>query len=235
MTSATKPANTARPSTYSTKGAATRNALLHAAREIIARDGYANAKISDIAALAGKSVGVFYTYFVDKSELFTALVGDFYLQVTELAPPKGEFEHHTAAAVKATVAAFWVAYRRNHAELAGLIEVAYSDPKLLAVWRKIRAEGQRRLAFRIRRQQEAGRCSGVDPELTASALLGLLEFACFNWQSRQIDFPGRDVSDDRAIDTLYRIIAQSLELHDDGQAPESASRAPARKARATRA
>lgn len=69
------------------KAEATRQALLDAARVVIARDGFANARIVDIASQAGKSVGVFYTYFEHKTALFGALLEAFHKDLVQLAPP----------------------------------------------------------------------------------------------------------------------------------------------------
>lgn len=70
----------------SPKGRATRAALLAAARRVMARDGYRNARIVDIAQEAGRSVGVFYSYFTDKGEVFAALVDEFYDDLKQLTP-----------------------------------------------------------------------------------------------------------------------------------------------------
>lgn len=194
------------------KAEATRQALLHAARVVIARDGYVNARIVDIASEAGKSVGVFYTYFDDKTELFAALVDTYYDELTRLTPALNVYEENTAAAVRSAVSVFWHTYRQFHPEMLGLFECAFSDPALLELWRKIRKRGIRRFAYRIRKQQERGKCLEMDSDLAASALQGLLEFTCFNWHSRRLDYPEAAVNDERAVDTLYRLIAAALEL-----------------------
>lgn len=200
------------------KAEATRQALLNAARVVITRDGYSNARIADIAHEAGKAVGVFYSYFKDKTELFGALVDAFHHDLIQLAPTPSAYEENTSAAVRAAVGAFWSAYRQFHPEMLGLLESGLANPGLLQVWRKIRASAIRRFAFRIRRQQEQGKCLGLVPDLSASALAGLLEFTCFNWHSGKLDFPDAQVRDDMAVETLYRMIAKILELPVDSQA-----------------
>lgn len=102
---------------------------------------------------------------------------------------------------------------------------------MLEVWKNIRKPGLRRFAYRIRRQQEQGRCRGVDPELGASALLGMLEFTCFNWQSGKLDYAGRPVTDTQAVETIYRLIAQALELDPAEAVRPSATQRPAKAAR----
>lgn len=201
-------------------------ALLNAARVVIARDGYTNARIGDIAREAGKSVGVFYSYFKDKTELFAALVDAFQDDLKRLTPAPQDYEENTASAIRAAVATFWGTYRQFHPEMLGLLETAFADPGLLEVWQSIRKRGIRRFAFRIRKQQEKGKCSNLDPELSGSALMGMLEFTCFNWHSRRLDYPDAEPNDAKAVETLYQMIAHVLELEPDVVAVRSAAQVP---------
>src|SRR5215475_9132819 len=54
----------------SSKAARTRERLVEAAKEIFEKDGFLEARISDIAARAGQSHGSFYYYFNSKEEIF---------------------------------------------------------------------------------------------------------------------------------------------------------------------
>ncbi len=54
----------------------TRRDLLRAARIIFARDGFAVARLQDIAEAAGKSRGALYLNFRDKEDLFFALIAE---------------------------------------------------------------------------------------------------------------------------------------------------------------
>ena len=215
MSGAVTPASTAGPGR---KAEATRQALLDAARVVIASDGFANARIVDIARQAGKSVGVFYAYFQDKPALFAALLEAFHQDVVRLTPAPPAYEEDTADAVRAALRGFWTTYRRYHPEMLGLLETGLADAAVLEVWRRMRRRGMRRFAYRIRRQQERGRCRGLDAELAASALHGMLEFTCFNWHSRRLDWPDAVIDDERAVDTLYRIVARVLELDEPAAA-----------------
>jgi AcrR family transcriptional regulator len=57
----------------SERGAATRSALLAAAREVFTTEGYAQASVTDIVARAGASVGSLYHHFSGKADLFLTL------------------------------------------------------------------------------------------------------------------------------------------------------------------
>jgi AcrR family transcriptional regulator len=60
------------------RGAATRSALLAAAREVFTSVGYAQAGVTDIVARAGASVGSLYHHFTGKADLYVTLFEDFH-------------------------------------------------------------------------------------------------------------------------------------------------------------
>ncbi len=57
----------------SERGAATRTALLAAAREVFTTEGYTQAGVTDIVNKAGASVGSLYHHFSGKADLFLTL------------------------------------------------------------------------------------------------------------------------------------------------------------------
>ena len=60
--------------TLTLRGLRTRKLLVTAARTIFERDGFATARITDIAELAGVAHGTFYTYFDSKDEIFREVI-----------------------------------------------------------------------------------------------------------------------------------------------------------------
>ncbi|MEV5411566.1 TetR/AcrR family transcriptional regulator [Thermopolyspora sp. NPDC052614] len=61
----------------SERGAATRGALLEAAKEIFVTSGFAEAGVTEVVARANASVGSLYHHFSGKAELYTALFDEF--------------------------------------------------------------------------------------------------------------------------------------------------------------
>src|SRR6266545_704720 len=59
----------------------TREMLLHAATAAFAEDGFAGARVDDIAARAGVNKALIYTYYRDKEGLYRAVLS------SRLAPP----------------------------------------------------------------------------------------------------------------------------------------------------
>ena len=79
----------------SERGASTRSVLLAAAREVFILEGYAQAGVTDIVALAGASVGSLYHHFAGKAELYLALFSEL----------NDELDARTRSAVRASRAA----------------------------------------------------------------------------------------------------------------------------------
>lgn len=61
----------------SDRGAATRGALLAAARDVFCEEGFAQAAVTDIVAKAGASVGSLYHHFNGKADLYLTLFEEF--------------------------------------------------------------------------------------------------------------------------------------------------------------
>jgi AcrR family transcriptional regulator len=67
----------------SDRGAATRSGLLAAAREVFISQGYAEAGVTDIVALAGASVGSLYHHFSGKADLYLTLYEELNSELAE--------------------------------------------------------------------------------------------------------------------------------------------------------
>ena len=67
----------------SERGAATRSALLTAAREVFTTEGYAQAGVTDIVNKAGASVGSLYHHFSGKADLYLALFEELNRELAE--------------------------------------------------------------------------------------------------------------------------------------------------------
>ncbi|GIH77325.1 hypothetical protein Plo01_37540 [Planobispora longispora] len=85
---ATMSSDTERPVTKATartseRGAATRVALLEAARETFVTSGFAEAGVTDVVARAGASVGSLYHHFSGKADLYLTLFEEFQARQTQ--------------------------------------------------------------------------------------------------------------------------------------------------------
>jgi AcrR family transcriptional regulator len=208
------------PGSRGRKGRATDEAFREAARVVFAREGYLNAKISDIAAEAGRSVASFYNYYDTKADLLIALAEEFHAEATQMAilPYRSGLSREDA--LREAVAGFWRTYAKRRGELIGIFQAAMLEGEFRDRWLKLRAEAITRIAEQIRRAQADGYCPGVDPVLTASALSAMLEHFCYIWLGQggeQLGEGGEGgeradapLDDERALDALATIWVKAV-------------------------
>ncbi len=191
------------------KGRQTDGAFRDAARTVFARDGYLNAKISDIAAEAGRSVASFYNYYDTKADLLIALAEEFHAEATEMAVLPYRAGLTREDALREAVAGFWRTYAKRRGELIGIFQAAMVEGRFRDRWLELRAEAVTRIAAEVRRAQSEGYCPGVDPVLTASALSAMLEHFCYIWlgQGGEKDVP---FDDERALEALATIWVKAV-------------------------
>ena len=86
--------------------AATRGAIVGAARKLFAEGGYEATTIEDIARRAGVSKGALYHHYADKAEVLVAVYEDLEVEVVELLLNTAGAESEPVAALRAGCHAF---------------------------------------------------------------------------------------------------------------------------------
>jgi AcrR family transcriptional regulator len=206
-----------KPLPTTTRGRRSRQALLDAAKVVFARDGFADARITDIADAANAAHGSFYTYFSSKEEIFVALLReleedlgspgdqDTYRLDEENAPDEDQ-PHDPYESILRANRTYLEAYRRNAAIMIVWEQVATLNPGV----EKLRRDASDRFAGRIeaviRHWQETG---VADPDLDAAysalALTGMVSNFVYRWSAR-----GSRYTIDRAAEQLSLLWANAL-------------------------
>jgi len=109
-----------------------REEILRAARTVLLTEGYAGARMAEIALRAGVAPGTLYLYFPAKEAIVAALVEDYYDRLTAaVIPAMGQPD--VAAAIAETIATVFrfMAAERDLLKLARL-EVGLRKPRALA-------------------------------------------------------------------------------------------------------
>ena len=184
-------------------------ALKEAGRRVFARSGYLDAKITDIAAEAGRSVGSFYKHFAGKDELLQALLADWITQAgAELASQPDDLSE--PAALRARVAAYWFTYRAHVPEIRALLQAAQVSPAFARQLAQFRHAELGTMRAHLVRLESAGFQLPGDPAVLASAVNALLEGFCAIWIAGNGEPIGRVLADDEAIDTLTGLLSYGL-------------------------
>jgi AcrR family transcriptional regulator len=203
------PAHTGR-APASARGARTRGALVAAAREIFERDGFLDARITDITERAGVAAGSFYTYFNRKEDALAAVMEDveeemLHPRIREVAD--GE---HPIGVIEAANRAYLAAYRRNAKLMALMEQVSHVDEDFRRLrLRRARAFTQRNARALIRLQQQGLADPGLDPQLAARALSAMVSRIAY---LRYVQGFGSE-SPEALVRMLTRLWAGALGMH----------------------
>lgn len=198
------------------RGRQMRARLLLAAREVFERDGFLDARVTDISAAAGVAHGSFYTYFRSKTEVFRALVAgtmdELYASLGGAAPEHGQRApgrlHEAVQGIERANHRFVAMYRENTALMALFEQVTTLDPEV----RVLRQAARERMVGRVRHSIEQLQAEGLvaadlDAEYSAHALVAMVNGLVHYWLVL-----GADFDQDRLVGTMTRLWAQALGL-----------------------
>ncbi|TQM02131.1 TetR/AcrR family transcriptional regulator [Pseudonocardia kunmingensis] len=194
----------------SERGRRTRRQLLVAAREVFERDGFLDARVTDISAAAGASHGSFYTYFESKTDIFRTLCAqemDALYVGTGGSDPDGD-EPDPVARIERSNRRFVDIYKRNAALLGLFEQVTAYDEEV----RKLRMTVRDRAVSRVQRSivqlQEAGLADrDLDPFHSASALVTMVNSTVHFWLVL-----GEQFDEETLVRTLTQLWARALGL-----------------------
>lgn len=157
------------------KGQRSRAALMAAASDIFAEHGFANARVSDLAAATGMSNGAFYRYFTDKHDILLALLQDFAAEAYAVSRADWVPGDPVRSVLETTIQYLDV-YAANAGLMRVQIEVAQTDSTVETIWSEARKAFFDRIARALRRGQAEGTVRpDLDPDLGASLLGGMAE------------------------------------------------------------
>lgn len=203
-TPTTKPDGAA--GSLSPKARRTRESLIKAARVVFSRDGFVDARISDITAQAGMAYGTFYTYFDSKEAIFREVI--LRLHADLLADPDhSPFTHDDPGEqVEHANRRFVKVYHKNASLMAALEQVATFSSEMRELRREVRQPFVQRNSRAIKGWQVAGLADPhLDPKYAATALGAMVDRFMYVWMVL-----GEDFDEDKAVVTLSRMWLNAL-------------------------
>jgi AcrR family transcriptional regulator len=197
------------------RGRRTRAALLVAARDVFERDGYVDARVADVARLAGVAHGTFYTYFDSKREVFRAVMAEVRDQISDATsvPAGGDRPGGVIERLDMANRRFLDVYRRNRRLMLLFEQVATIDPEIGDYRTCSRLAHVDRIAGGIRRLQRRGLADAdLDARTAAAALVSMLSNFAYHWLAM-----GEAFDEELAKRTLTRLWAGAIGLREAGQ------------------
>jgi AcrR family transcriptional regulator len=166
--------------------------LLTAGVEVFGSRGLHAARVDDIVNAAHTSHGTFYRYFASKEDLFRALTEDVAGRLSALADDLGEIGPGPdgEAELRAWVDAFRAVYDQYGPVIQTWTEAEHGATPEGRLGADVLAQFVARLAQRIR----AAGITEVDPDVTAAALVAMIERLSYFAATRQVAADPDDVS-----------------------------------------
>jgi AcrR family transcriptional regulator len=181
------------------RGARTRARLLQAATRVFAERGLQATRVDDIVAAARTSHGTFYLYFANKEELFAALAGEVAAELQALADDLPEHLVEDRAALRAWLERLTRTYRTHGAVLRAWTEAEVHGDAFGRLGTDLHAQFARALLRRL------PRLTGLDPQLTAVALVAMIERLNYYQLAGHVRLR-RDVMLDALTDAVVRML-----------------------------
>lgn len=160
----------------SQKAERTRQALVDAARRVFERDGYMEARVSDIVREAELAHGSFYTYFTSKRDVFDEVLAGVRAAINEaVAHAPEDVAGDTLGNLDRANRRYLKVHRANATMLALSDQVAATDAKVMATRRETRRTHVARVERTILTLQRRGLADpGIDAHSVAGALVSML-------------------------------------------------------------
>lgn len=198
------------PEALTAKGRQTRQAIEQAARKLFAERGFHGTTLVDITSAAGKSPAVFYRYFADKEDLLAALAESF---LHDVVTPSGlslglPGSPDDDAFFTSVVTGYWNMFKQNIGIMIAVAQLAATQRRFATVQNEFRRFGMDIVAASVRRAQQQGYGTELEPQHTAAAIALLFEnfTTVFVGPSNL----GLKISDEDAIATLSTIWKKTL-------------------------
>jgi AcrR family transcriptional regulator len=197
----------------SAKGRRTRARLLTAGKAVFERDGFLQARITDIAAEAEVSHGSFYHYFDSKESLFREIAEEVEVRLVSMDDIPYHVDHESGPIdrIRAANRSYLSAYKKEARIMRVIEEVSRYDDTV----RGVRAKRDDYLAARLesaiaRLQADGNADAGIDTRYAAIALGGMVaRFA-------EMMFIGGQAFDlSEAVDQLTLLWANALGIREN--------------------
>ena len=206
--------------------------LVAAARVVFERDGFYNARLSDITAEANVASGTLYNYYRSKHEIFRDVLKEVVEEMTALTPEHVSGQRDPVRRLAEVNRVYLRAFRRNARLMTLLYQAGETDAEIRAQGEEIARHFQERAIVAIKSWQQAGLAyPDLDPVQTAHALTFMVERLAMAWSTGRVDY-----DEEAMIETVNKIWVRSLGLAaGPHEPPAKRAAAPSRTSRATRA
>lgn len=163
-----------------------RATLIESARRVFERDGFIDARITDIAKEAGLAHGSFYTYFDSKEAVFREVAEQIQHEMFDRNPEQSPDDLSAYERIRLANRRYLEAYARHGRIMAIIEQVSTFNEEIQSIRDSRARQSISRTERSITRLQAHGDAdSRVDPHLAAVALTAMVSRFAFLWYGTQ--------------------------------------------------
>jgi len=182
------------------KGRRTRQSIVEAGRRVFARDGFVNARMSDIAEESQLSLGGLYRYFMNKDDVFEAVIAHVHEDLFAASSAADHnFETEPYEALLEANRGYLEHYWEHRDVMRAFMEAAHVDPRFRDIWWTMRTRHVARFLKALERSGES--TTGINPRLAAEAMACMVEQAAYVWFAQE-ELYGQEVKRHEAADVV---------------------------------
>ena len=161
------------------KGDRAASSLKDSAREVFRDSGFKNARVQDIAAGAGLSIGAYYRYYKDKHDILTTLLRE--LLEEAFVVSRSPWDPSDPLRSIHVTTQRYLEFYALHADLFRvLVEVSQTDVEVEAMWATVRQEVIDRISVMLKRALPDGLVRpDIDIEISAALLAAMTDHYAF--------------------------------------------------------
>jgi len=210
----TTPARPDGAATQSKRYLERRAKLVEGAHRVFERDGFIDARITDIAKEVGLAHGSFYTYFSSKEEIFRVVAEQIQAEMFD-GQRGGSADLTPYQRIEAANRRYLESYRRHSRIMAIIEQVSTFNDDIHKIRESRAQQTMSRTERSIRRLQADGFADpDLDPHLSAVALTSMLSRFAYLWMGADAG-PDYEFDLDAAVDGLTRLWANAIGLKKD--------------------
>ena len=156
------------------KGRRTRQSILDAASRVFTRDGYVDARMSDVADEAGLSLGGLYRYFDNKDDLFGSVIRDIHEEFFQRSRSSTPLAEDPEAALFEANLGYLQHYHANSGVMRAFIAATTVEERFTTIWWTMRERHVARFVHAVEHDDRI-QLDGLDPATVARAMASLVE------------------------------------------------------------
>lgn len=187
------------------KGHQTREHLVEAGRAVFARDGYVNARMSDVAADATTSLGGLYRYFANKEDLFAQVIADLHERLYDASVSRRhDFAVEPFEALLEANLGYLELYSANRDVMRAFMEATHVEQRFREFWWQMRGRHVDRFVRALDAAYGIRQVNGIDAAVVTESMACMVEQSAYVWyaqpelQQRKID-----------VESAARVVAHS--------------------------